>query len=143
MPWYNREGGRTKKLLPKPQCFDAKMGLRSPKKSYIDAMGIHGNVQTGQDLKSGSAVEVYFNFTSQAVEKDWLASCWVATLRGNFSWDKNKEEILRECGINLRIVFIGDNLVLIQNMDDKPLDKVMSGMEEWFRYWFEYIRPWG
>lgn len=83
-----------------------------------------------------------FSFTSRLEDREWLQNCWVGLLRERFSWEDSGEELQSECGNKISVRYMGDNAILIQNLSDFVGDKLVEEMNEWVKYWFEWLKPW-
>lgn len=76
------------------------------------------------------------SFETREEEKEWLKSCLVGLLRKDFLWEEIVDEIQGEWGTRVKLIYVGDNVVLIQNLSNSTME------EFWFQYWFEWWRPW-
>ncbi|KAL8529901.1 hypothetical protein ACS0TY_007098 [Phlomoides rotata] len=81
-------------------------------------------------------------FNVKEDEKAWLEHCWVASIRKDYSWEDNGEEMQGECGIKMKLIYMGDNVILIQNLSEVSLQELSKEMEEWFNHWFDWYRAW-
>lgn len=63
-------------------------------------------------------------------------------LRDDFSWEENGEELQEECGIRVKLRYMGDSVVLVQNMSEWPQKEMIKQMDELFSHCFEWLRPW-
>lgn len=63
-------------------------------------------------------------------------------LKLEFSWEEDNEEIQGECGVKLKLTFMGDNVILIQNNSGISMGDLSKEMEEWVGHWLEWVRLW-
>ncbi|KAL8537704.1 hypothetical protein ACS0TY_012738 [Phlomoides rotata] len=126
--------------------FAANLGVRSPEKTYRDAIRKSGFENQGDTHKEGLQPKVQkddsFVFSPTAEERNWLEKCWIGLLKNDFTWEDNGEEIQGECGIKFKLCYMGDNVVLIRNQSEFSLPEFEKEMGEWLKNWFQWVRPW-
>ncbi|KAL8545394.1 hypothetical protein ACS0TY_005528 [Phlomoides rotata] len=60
-------------------------------------------------------------FATKENERKWLEKCSMALLKDTFSWEEH---------------------VLINNISELHMEEMIKNMDEWFSYWFEWVRLW-
>lgn len=74
--------------------------------------------------------------------KAWLEECYTGVLKKLACWENFGKEIQAECGKLIKIRYMGDDMVLLENMSRKSFDELEKDLDEWFSNWFEWVRPW-
>ncbi|KAL8547986.1 hypothetical protein ACS0TY_007323 [Phlomoides rotata] len=83
-----------------------------------------------------------FKFEATKEEKQWLEGGFIRLLKEEFSWELYGEEIRSESGKSLTLRYIGDNVVIINQSEEKDTKVVIQELDEWITHWFEWCRPW-
>ncbi|KAL8462221.1 hypothetical protein ACS0TY_033324 [Phlomoides rotata] len=144
-PRYLRNQSRQEKA--KVASFKADTGIRKTGISFKEAVirGQSKNVEQRletMDIEQKLDRDNLVVFDTKENERKLLKKCSVALLKDTFSWEEHGEEIQSECGKKLSLCYVGDNAVLINNISDFHMDEMIKNMDEWFSYWFEWVRPW-
>lgn len=81
-------------------------------------------------------------FWSSEEEGSWLRGAFTGRLRDDFLWKFHGEEMQNECIGKLKLVDMGDRLVLIRSESARNTQDELSGFGEWAKNWLEWRRPW-
>lgn len=124
---------------PGPSIPIPKESLRNPNRSFAEIMTTKDTSDSGQNIAN---LDKPLHFKTREEETRWLNDCLTGVLKQRFSWEEYGEELQEECGDLLNIRYMGDNVVLISNKSGKSGNDTTHNMDEWFKHWFEWTRPW-
>ncbi|XP_057811397.1 uncharacterized protein LOC131025616 [Salvia miltiorrhiza] len=98
-------------------------------------------VLTGsKEGESGPSDLIQFKTSDE--ETRWLDGAFTGFIKDEFLWEEINEEINSESAGKLKVTTMGGNLVLIRSVCDAPTEKVLTEMDEWSEFWFQWKRKW-
>ncbi|XP_057803176.1 uncharacterized protein LOC131018474 [Salvia miltiorrhiza] len=130
----------------KGKGFKADAGRKTEKTKVVHAakrmMGVSfKEVLTGsKEGESGPSDLLQFKTSDE--ETRWLDGAFTGFIKDEFLWEEINEEINSEIAGKLKVTTMGGNLVLIRSVCDAPTEKVLTEMDEWSEFWFQWKRKW-
>lgn len=82
------------------------------------------------------------DFVCTGEEGDWLKGTFTARLKEDFLWKYHGEDLQNECLRKLKVINMGDRMVLIRSESENSTERVIRDFEEWANCWFDWCRPW-
>ncbi|KAL6571982.1 hypothetical protein OROMI_012940 [Orobanche minor] len=131
-----------RRVMVRPQEAVVKRHFVAPETRVLKVGKSFAEATSGTEEVLKPRVEGTIQYNSGAGEKEWARACYVGLLRRNVSWAVNGEEIQGECGSLIKLRFLGDDVVLLENTSDKSFEVLMEELDVWFKQWWEWCRPW-
>lgn len=111
--------------------------LKTQGTSYLDSLlGRVGNAAAEREK------EPTLQFQSEDGEREWLRHAFTGRLKDTFSWKDHSEELQQECGGKLVLTNMGNQMILIQSATEETTDKMLTGFDEWSKFWMDWCKPW-
>ncbi|XP_057793137.1 uncharacterized protein LOC131009745 [Salvia miltiorrhiza] len=126
-----KEAGGIRKI-----AFKVPLNKRTEGKTFAAALG--GKSNNSSEPPADESV----GFQPKEEELAWLKSSFTGYVKADFVWDEFEVEINSECAGLLKISTLGGNLVLIQSINQTLVKDILTELDEWSKFWFEWIRPW-
>ncbi|XP_057808640.1 uncharacterized protein LOC131023113 [Salvia miltiorrhiza] len=120
---------------PKRTAQNCLSKKRESGKTFREALG-------GTGKSTDPLADEVIGFQPTEVETEWLTHSFTGFVKTEYTWEEFGEEINSECATLLKISSLGGNLVLIQSTNNRPVKDLLTELNEWTTFWFDWVRPW-